>query len=75
MSHVPTNEALMASAEAGMPPMAGGAIGIDRLLMVARGDEEIGRGLLFAREGFPRVPIGRSVCGAGGCGSCSGGCH
>jgi elongation factor P--beta-lysine ligase len=36
LSHVPTNEGLMASAEVGMPPMAGGAIGIDRVLLVAR---------------------------------------
>jgi elongation factor P--(R)-beta-lysine ligase len=47
---VPPNEGLMASAELLMPPMAGGALGIDRLLMLARGDEDVGHGLLFGRE-------------------------
>ncbi|MBO4208395.1 hypothetical protein GSF22_20630 [Micromonospora echinofusca] len=77
MSHVATNEALMTSAEAGMPPMSGGAVGIDRLLMVALGHRSAGQGLLFAREGFAELKAG-SVCGSddGGCGSCStGGCH
>lgn len=69
LPYVPTNEGLMASAEAGMPPMAGGAIGLDRVLMVARGDDEIGRGLLFAREGLATVPALRSLCGTDGCGS------
>jgi len=43
---------LQASAELGMPPMSGLAIGIDRLLMLARGDGAIGRGLLYPHEGF-----------------------
>jgi elongation factor P--beta-lysine ligase len=75
LTYVPTNEALMASAEAGMPPMAGGAIGLDRVLMVARGDAEVGRGTLFGREGVAVPPAPKSLCGSGGCGSCSGGCH
>jgi elongation factor P--beta-lysine ligase len=77
LSHVPTNEGLMASAEVGMPPMAGRAIGVDRVLMVARGDHELGRGLLFAREGFASLPTSRSVCGTGGCGGAcgTGGCQ
>jgi lysyl-tRNA synthetase, class II len=41
---------LQQSADAGMPPMSGLAIGIDRILMVASGDAEAGRGCLFARE-------------------------
>ncbi|MGI8666652.1 MAG: amino acid--tRNA ligase-related protein [Jatrophihabitans sp.] len=78
MPYVPTNEGLMMSAEIGMPPMSGGGIGVDRLLMAARGDTRIGAGLLFAREGYHKVadPEG-SVCGAG-CGhgeaGCSGSC-
>ncbi len=43
---------LQASAELGMPPMCGIAIGVDRLLMLGRGDDAIGRGLLYPREGF-----------------------
>lgn len=85
MSHVPTNEPLMMSAEAGMPPMSGGAIGLDRVLMVLRGDPMVGAGVLFPREGLARVPE-PSAAGCGGraaadgctgsCGTCgSGSCH
>lgn len=49
---VPLDEGLLGSAEMGMPPMAGFAVGIDRLLMLALGADEIGSGLLFPREGF-----------------------
>jgi len=74
-SHVATNEALMASAEASMPPTSGGAIGIDRVLMVALGHTTVGGGLLFGREGFAPVTKASLGCGtAGGCGSCGGGC-
>ncbi|WP_242910559.1 amino acid--tRNA ligase-related protein [Actinomadura terrae] len=76
MPHVATNEALMISAEAGMPPMSGAAIGVDRILMVALGRDALGAGLLFAREGFTQIKAPASVCGTdGGCGSCGGGCH
>lgn len=55
------NESLMGSARIGMPPMGGGAIGMERLLMTLRGDDEIGAGVLFgqeiakARPGAPRT--------------------
>ena len=49
---VPLDEDLMRSAELGMPPMSGFAIGIDRLLMVALGADQVSTGLLFSREGF-----------------------
>ncbi|MEV0392222.1 amino acid--tRNA ligase-related protein [Polymorphospora rubra] len=76
MSYVATNEALMTSAEAGMPPMSGGAIGIDRVLMVALGHASAGGGVLFGREGFTELKSEHSVCGSdGGCGSCGGGCR
>lgn len=67
LAHVPTNEGLMMSAEIGMPPMSGGGIGVDRLLMAARGDPRIGAGLLFAREGYHQVPEpdAGALCGAG----------
>jgi lysyl-tRNA synthetase class 2 len=74
MPHVATNEALMISAEAGMPPMSGAAIGVDRILMVALGREVVGAGLLFAREGFAQIKSHASLCGVGGCGSGGGGC-
>ena len=70
LSYAPTNEGLLGSAELGMPPMAGGAIGIDRVLMVARGDTRVGAGMLFAREGHT---IGRAAptgCGAS-CAHCT----
>ena len=44
------NEDLFRSLQVGMPPMSGGAIGVDRVLMAARGEREVGTGLLFARE-------------------------
>lgn len=77
LSYVPTNEPLMVSAECAMPPMAGGAVGMDRVLMVALGHDQVGAGLLFGREGFTLPPRPKaSLCGvAGGCGSCGGGCH
>jgi lysyl-tRNA synthetase, class II len=56
---VPVNEGLMQSAEIGMPPLGGGAIGIDRIAMIGWGDEEIGRGLLFARE--PLLPSAEAL--------------
>ena len=71
LPYVPTNEGLLRSAELGMPPMAGAAIGIDRALMVAWGDSRVGAGMLFAREGHT---IGRSpqTSGCGGsCGNCT----
>jgi elongation factor P--beta-lysine ligase len=81
LPYVPTNEGLMMSAELGMPPMSGGGVGIDRLLMVARGDARIGAGLLFAREGYHQVSdpggAGDNICGAScghGAGGCSGSC-
>ena len=49
---VALDEGLLGSAELGMPPMAGLAIGVDRLLMVVLGEGRVGQGLLFAREGF-----------------------
>jgi elongation factor P--beta-lysine ligase len=76
-THVPTNEGLMMSAEIGMPPMSGGGIGVDRLLMAARGDARIGAGLLFAREGYHRVPdpAAGALCGSScGHGSTACGC-
>lgn len=48
---VPLDEGLMASAALGMPPMAGFAVGVDRLLLLARGGGDVGDGLLFPREG------------------------
>lgn len=86
LSYVPTNEPLMRSADSAMPPMAGGAIGLDRVLMVGLGEELVGSGLLFGREGSPLAQVrpgaslcgaaaGASGCAAGGCGSCQGGCH
>ncbi|MEM9291120.1 MAG: amino acid--tRNA ligase-related protein [Acidobacteriota bacterium] len=44
------NEDLFASLQLGMPPMAGGAIGVDRVLMIARGEAQVGSGLLFPHE-------------------------
>jgi lysyl-tRNA synthetase class II len=49
---VALDEGLLGSAELGMPPMAGFALGVDRLLMLVLGGGEIGQGLLFGREGF-----------------------
>jgi lysyl-tRNA synthetase class 2 len=49
---VSLDEGLLGSAALGMPPMAGLAIGVDRLLMVVLGEAKVGEGLLFAREGF-----------------------
>src|SRR5438270_3225899 len=71
LPYVPTNEGLLRSAELGMPPMAGGAIGIDRVLMVARGETRVGAGMLFAREGhtISRSPQATG-CGAS-CGNCT----
>jgi lysyl-tRNA synthetase class 2 len=50
LGEVRLNEELLRSMRIGMPPMAGGAIGIERLLMVVLGDKEIGSGVLFGRE-------------------------
>jgi lysyl-tRNA synthetase class 2 len=50
LGEVEINEPLMDSARIGMPPMGGGAIGVERLLMALRGDDEIGAGVLFGRE-------------------------
>ena len=49
---VPLDEGLMASAELGMPPMSGIAIGVDRLFALVRGGGRVGDGLLFPAEGF-----------------------
>lgn len=72
MAHVPTNEGLMTSADIGIPPMSGGGIGIDRLLMVARNDRRIGAGLLFAGEGYHQLRDAVGGCASGSCGV--GGC-
>ncbi len=49
---VDLDEGLLASASLGMPPMAGFALGVDRLLMLLLGRGRIGEGLLFGFEGF-----------------------
>jgi elongation factor P--beta-lysine ligase len=49
---VPLDEGLLASAELGMPPMSGIAIGVDRLFVLIRGKGRVGDGLLFPEEGF-----------------------
>jgi elongation factor P--beta-lysine ligase len=49
---VPLDAGLLGSAELGMPPMSGLAVGLDRLLLLILGHGEVGHGLLFAREGF-----------------------
>lgn len=51
---VPLDEGLVQSAVIGIPPMAGMALGVDRLLLLLLGNGAIGEGLLFPREGFPR---------------------
>ncbi|MDP5277123.1 amino acid--tRNA ligase-related protein [Chengkuizengella axinellae] len=52
ISEVNLDEGLIESTKLGMPPLAGVAIGLDRLLQVINEDEQIGEGLLFPREGF-----------------------
>lgn len=52
LTSVPLDEGLLGSAELGMPPMAGLALGLDRLLLLILGEGKIGDGLLFPREGF-----------------------
>jgi elongation factor P--beta-lysine ligase len=50
---VALDEGLLGSAALGMPPMAGIAIGLDRLLLLVLGEGRVGDGSLFPREGFP----------------------
>lgn len=50
---VTLNEGLFESAALGMPPMAGIAVGLDRLLLLVLGKGVVGDGLLFPQEGFP----------------------
>jgi lysyl-tRNA synthetase class 2 len=63
LPYVPSNEGLFESAHSGMPPMSGGAVGLDRVLMVARGDQAVGAGLLFG--GHP------AATPDGSCGGCT----
>ncbi len=52
LPRVPLDEGLLGSAALGMPPMAGLALGVDRLLLLIRGRGTVADGLLFPHEGF-----------------------